>query len=140
MTPLSIIPLFNSVRILLPSFSLSFTTHPSVCPLSSIFPDIFFLPHPLFLSPFLRSFSESRENSFSRSRSSSVSSIDRETKEAVTTLQFAESYGRKSDTLPTPCLWVGTSLGLVLIIPMSIPMDEQERQEDPVTVAPTGIS
>ncbi|KTF87148.1 hypothetical protein cypCar_00006856, partial [Cyprinus carpio] len=81
---------------------------------------------------------ESRENSFSRSRSSSVSSIDRETKEAVTTLQFAESYGRKSDTLPTPCLWVGTSLGLVLIIPMSIPTDEQERQEDPVTVAPTG--
>ncbi|XP_073768252.1 syntaxin-binding protein 5-like isoform X15 [Danio rerio] len=81
---------------------------------------------------------ESRENSFSRSRSSSVSSIDRETKEAVTTLQFAESYGRKSDSLPTPCLWVGTSLGLVLIIPMSIPTDEQERQEDPVTVAPTG--
>ncbi|XP_067299954.1 syntaxin-binding protein 5-like isoform X11 [Pseudorasbora parva] len=80
---------------------------------------------------------ESRENSFSRSRSSSVSSIDRETKEAVTTLQFMESYGRKSDTLPTPCLWVGTSLGLVLIIPMSIPTDEQERQEDPVTVAPT---
>ncbi|XP_058642980.1 syntaxin-binding protein 5-like isoform X13 [Onychostoma macrolepis] len=82
--------------------------------------------------------SESRENSFSRSRSSSVSSIDRETKEAVTTLQFAESYGRKSDTLPTPCLWVGTSLGLVLIIPMSIPTDEQERQEDHVTMAPTG--
>ncbi|TRY91852.1 hypothetical protein DNTS_027196 [Danionella cerebrum] len=81
---------------------------------------------------------ESRENSFSRSRSSSVSSIDRETKEAVTTLQFAESYGRKSDALPTPCLWVGTSLGLVLIIPMSIPTDEQERLEDPVTVAPTG--
>ncbi|XP_058642974.1 syntaxin-binding protein 5-like isoform X9 [Onychostoma macrolepis] len=81
---------------------------------------------------------ESRENSFSRSRSSSVSSIDRETKEAVTTLQFAESYGRKSDTLPTPCLWVGTSLGLVLIIPMSIPTDEQERQEDHVTMAPTG--
>lgn len=51
-----------------------------------------------------------------------------------------ESYGLKSDSLPTPCLWVGTSLGLVLIIPMSIPMDEQERQEDPVTVAPTGIS
>ncbi|KAL6485265.1 hypothetical protein MHYP_G00073100 [Metynnis hypsauchen] len=81
---------------------------------------------------------ESRENSFSRSRSSSVSSIDRDTKEAVTTLQFAESYGRKSDTLPTPCLWVGTSLGLVLLVPMSIPMDEQERMEEPITVAPTG--
>uniref|UniRef100_A0AAR2IZF6 Syntaxin-binding protein 5-like n=1 Tax=Pygocentrus nattereri TaxID=42514 RepID=A0AAR2IZF6_PYGNA len=79
-----------------------------------------------------------RENSFSRSRSSSVSSIDRDTKEAVTTLQFAESYGRKLDTLPTPCLWVGTSLGLVLLVPMSIPMDEQERMEEPITVAPTG--
>ncbi|XP_066542308.1 syntaxin-binding protein 5-like isoform X8 [Hoplias malabaricus] len=80
---------------------------------------------------------ESRENSFSRSRSSSVSSIDRDTKEAVTTLQFAESYGRKLDALPTPCLWVGTSLGLVLLVPMSIPVDEQERMEEPITVVPT---
>ncbi|XP_026802989.1 syntaxin-binding protein 5-like isoform X10 [Pangasianodon hypophthalmus] len=80
---------------------------------------------------------ESRENSFSRSRSSSVSSIDRDTKEAVTTLQFAESYGRKSDALPTPCLWVGTSLGLVLLVPLSIATEEQERLEEPVTVAPT---
>ncbi|XP_046699832.1 syntaxin-binding protein 5-like isoform X6 [Silurus meridionalis] len=80
---------------------------------------------------------ESRENSFSRSRSSSVSSIDRDTKEAVTTLQFAESYGRKSDVLPTPCLWVGTSLGLFLLLPLSIATDEQERLEEPVTVAPT---
>ncbi|KAM4731938.1 syntaxin-binding protein 5-like [Anableps anableps] len=82
--------------------------------------------------------SESRENSFSRSRSSSVSSIDRDTKEAVTTLQFGESYGRKSDVLPTPCLWVGTSLGVVILIPLSIPTDHEERMEDPVTVGPSG--
>uniref|UniRef100_A0A3Q1GYJ7 Syntaxin binding protein 5L n=1 Tax=Acanthochromis polyacanthus TaxID=80966 RepID=A0A3Q1GYJ7_9TELE len=82
--------------------------------------------------------SESRENSFSRSRSSSVSSIDRDTKEAVTTLQFGESYGRKSDALPTPCLWVGTSLGVVLLIPMSIPTDQEERMEEPVTIGPSG--
>ncbi|KAM9709516.1 syntaxin-binding protein 5-like isoform 16-T16 [Menidia menidia] len=81
---------------------------------------------------------ESRENSFSRSRSSSVSSIDRDTKEAVTTLQFGESYGRKSDALPTPCLWVGTSLGVVLVIPMSIPTDHEERMEEPVTIGPSG--
>uniref|UniRef100_A0A667YY33 Syntaxin-binding protein 5-like n=1 Tax=Myripristis murdjan TaxID=586833 RepID=A0A667YY33_9TELE len=81
---------------------------------------------------------ESRENSFSRSRSSSVSSIDRDTKEAVTTLQFGESYGRKSDALPTPCLWVGTSLGVVLLIPMSIPTEEEERLEEPVTIGPSG--
>ncbi|KAM8858119.1 syntaxin-binding protein 5-like isoform 9-T9 [Synchiropus picturatus] len=82
--------------------------------------------------------SESRENSFSRSRSSSVSSIDRDTKEAITTLQFGESYGRKSDPLPTPCLWVGTSLGVILLIPMSIPTDQEERMEEPVTIGPSG--
>uniref|UniRef100_A0A1A7WSN7 Syntaxin-binding protein 5-like n=2 Tax=Iconisemion striatum TaxID=60296 RepID=A0A1A7WSN7_9TELE len=82
--------------------------------------------------------SESRENSFSRSRSSSVSSIDRDTKEAITTLQFGESYGRKSDALPTPCLWVGTSLGVVLVIPLSIPTDHEERMEEAVTVGPSG--
>ncbi|XP_056435771.1 syntaxin-binding protein 5-like isoform X3 [Gadus chalcogrammus] len=80
----------------------------------------------------------SRENSFSRSRSSSVSSIDRETKEAVTTLQFGESYGRKGDAQPTPCLWVGTSLGVVLLIPMSVPTEEEERLEEPVTIGPGG--
>uniref|UniRef100_A0A7N5ZQB0 Syntaxin-binding protein 5-like n=1 Tax=Anabas testudineus TaxID=64144 RepID=A0A7N5ZQB0_ANATE len=80
----------------------------------------------------------SRENSFSRSRSSSVSSIDRDTKEAITTLQFGESFARKNDTLPTPCLWVGTSLGVVLVIPMSIPTDQEERMEEPVTIGPSG--
>ncbi|XP_071351692.1 syntaxin-binding protein 5-like isoform X6 [Trachinotus anak] len=89
-------------------------------------------------SPYCWSERESRENSFSRSRSSSVSSIDRDTKEAITTLQFGESYGRKSDALPTPCLWVGTSLGVVLLIPMSIPTDQEERMEEPVTIGPSG--
>ncbi|MEQ2161043.1 Syntaxin-binding protein 5-like [Goodea atripinnis] len=74
-----------------------------------------------------------------RSRSSSVSSIDRDTKEAITTLQFGESYGRKSDALPTPCLWVGTSLGVVILIPLSIPTDHEERMEDPVTVGPRAV-
>ncbi|XP_039673756.1 syntaxin-binding protein 5-like isoform X12 [Perca fluviatilis] len=89
-------------------------------------------------SPTSAAATESRENSFSRSRSSSVSSIDRDTKEAITTLQFGESYARKSDTLPTPCLWVGTSLGVVLLIPMSIPTDHEERMEEPVTIGPSG--
>eukprot|EP00066_Takifugu_rubripes_P001118 XP_003962098.1 PREDICTED: syntaxin-binding protein 5-like [Takifugu rubripes] len=82
--------------------------------------------------------SHTEENSFSRSRSSSVSSIDRDTKEAITTLQFGESYGRKGDVVPTPCLWVGTSLGVVLLFPMSIPTDEDERMEEPVTIGPSG--
>ncbi|CAJ1071336.1 syntaxin-binding protein 5-like isoform X6 [Xyrichtys novacula] len=89
-------------------------------------------------TPYCWSERESRENSFSRSRSSSVSSIDRDTKEAITTLQFGESYGRKSDALTSPCLWVGTSLGIVLLIPMSIPTDQEERMEEPVTFGPSG--
>ncbi|XP_036965150.1 syntaxin-binding protein 5-like isoform X6 [Acanthopagrus latus] len=89
-------------------------------------------------APYCWSERESRENSFSRSRSSSVSSIDRDTKEAITTLQFGESYGRKTDAVPTPCLWVGTSLGVVLLIPMSIPTDQEERMEEPVTIGPSG--
>ncbi|XP_035249344.1 syntaxin-binding protein 5-like isoform X10 [Anguilla anguilla] len=83
--------------------------------------------------------SESRENSFSRSRSSSVSSIDRETKEAVTTLHFMESYAHKTDAAPTPCLWVGTSLGVALVLALSVPAQEEERLEEPVTVTPSGI-
>ncbi|KAK9537397.1 hypothetical protein VZT92_005020 [Zoarces viviparus] len=90
-------------------------------------------------APYCWSERESRENSFSRSRSSSVSSIDRDTKEAITTLQFGESFGRKGDALPTPCLWVGTSLGVVLLIPMSIPTDDEERMEEPVTIGPSGM-
>uniref|UniRef100_A0A8C7C4M4 Syntaxin binding protein 5L n=1 Tax=Oncorhynchus kisutch TaxID=8019 RepID=A0A8C7C4M4_ONCKI len=80
---------------------------------------------------------ESRENSFSFSRSSSVSSIGRDTKEVVTTLHFGESYGRKGDSVPTACLWVGTSLGVVLLLPISIPT-EKERLEEPVTMGPSG--
>ncbi|KAG7502848.1 syntaxin-binding protein 5-like isoform X6 [Solea senegalensis] len=90
-------------------------------------------------SPYCWSERESRENSFSRSRSSSVSSIDRDTKEAITTLQFGESYGRKTDALPTPCLWVGTSLGVVVVIPMSVPTEQEERMEEPVTIGPSGV-
>lgn len=69
-----------------------------------------------------------------------MSSIDRDTKEAITTLQFGESYGRKGDAVPTPCLWVGTSLGVVLLVPMSVPTEEDERMEEPVTIGLSGRS
>ncbi|XP_015219342.2 syntaxin-binding protein 5-like isoform X11 [Lepisosteus oculatus] len=81
---------------------------------------------------------ESRENSFSRSRSSSVSSIDRETKEAITALYFSESYSRKNDGTLSPCLWVGTSLGVVLVISLSLPAAEDQRQTEPIMVSPSG--
>ncbi|RXM35833.1 Syntaxin-binding protein 5-like [Acipenser ruthenus] len=82
--------------------------------------------------------SESRDNSFSRSRSSSVSSIDKESKETITALYFMDSYGRKNDGTLSPCLWVGTSLGVVLVISLNLPSGEEQRQSEPVMVAPSG--
>ncbi|KAG9331107.1 hypothetical protein JZ751_020252, partial [Albula glossodonta] len=81
---------------------------------------------------------ECREKSFSHSRSSSVSSIERETKEAVTMLSFMESYAHKTDSAPTACLWVGTSLGVALPLTLSIPAQEDDRLDEPVTVVPGG--
>ncbi|CAN2387727.1 syntaxin-binding protein 5-like [Pristimantis euphronides] len=81
---------------------------------------------------------ESREGTFSRSRSSSVSSIDKESKEAITALYFMETFARKNDQAPSPCLWVGTSLGMVLIISLNMPPTEDQRQSEPVQVSPSG--
>ncbi|KAM8975260.1 syntaxin-binding protein 5-like isoform 2-T2 [Pelodytes ibericus] len=81
---------------------------------------------------------ESRENSFSRSRSSSVSSIDKDSKEAITSLYFMESFARKNEQTPSPCLWVGTSLGMVLIITVNMPATEEQRLTEPVMVSPSG--
>ncbi|XP_035170645.1 syntaxin-binding protein 5-like isoform X9 [Oxyura jamaicensis] len=82
--------------------------------------------------------SENRENSFSRSRSSSVSSIDRDSKEAITALYFMESFARKNDSAVSPCLWVGTGLGMVLILSLNLPASDDLRQSEPVMVSPSG--
>uniref|UniRef100_A0A452I7R0 V-SNARE coiled-coil homology domain-containing protein n=1 Tax=Gopherus agassizii TaxID=38772 RepID=A0A452I7R0_9SAUR len=81
---------------------------------------------------------ENRENTFSRSRSSSVSSIDKESKEAITALYFMETFSRKNDSAVSPCLWVGTGLGMVLIISLNLPATEELRQTEPVMVSPSG--
>ncbi|KAJ7404508.1 Syntaxin-binding protein 5-like protein [Willisornis vidua] len=80
---------------------------------------------------------ENRENSFSRSRSSSVSSIDRDSKEAITALYFMESFARKNDSAVSPCLWVGTGLGMVLILSLNLPASDDLRQSEPVMVSPS---
>uniref|UniRef100_A0A8C4VPM6 Syntaxin binding protein 5L n=1 Tax=Gopherus evgoodei TaxID=1825980 RepID=A0A8C4VPM6_9SAUR len=81
---------------------------------------------------------KNRENTFSRSRSSSVSSIDKESKEAITALYFMETFSRKNDSAVSPCLWVGTGLGMVLIISLNLPATEELRQTEPVMVSPSG--
>ncbi|KAL6029951.1 hypothetical protein STEG23_028879 [Scotinomys teguina] len=81
---------------------------------------------------------EVRENSYNRSRSSSISSIDKDSKEAVTALYFMESFARKNDSTVSPCLFVGTSLGMVLLISLNLPSSEEQRFTEPVMVLPSG--
>ncbi|XP_024075627.1 syntaxin-binding protein 5 isoform X1 [Terrapene carolina triunguis] len=79
-----------------------------------------------------------RDNSFSRSRSSSVTSIDKESREAISALHFCETFTRKADTSPSPCLWVGTTLGTVLVIVLNLPPGGEQRLIQPVIVSPSG--
>lgn len=76
--------------------------------------------------------------SFSRSRSSSMSSLENVSKEAIQSLVFADSYTRKTDNFTCPCLWVGTSLGSVLVIVLNLPPPGDQRLSQPVIVSPSG--
>ncbi|XP_050994319.1 syntaxin-binding protein 5a isoform X1 [Labeo rohita] len=81
---------------------------------------------------------DNRDNSFSRSRSSSVTSIDKEAREAITSFYFCETYNRKADGGLTPSLWVGTSLGTILAISLNMPPAGEQRLLQPVIVSPCG--
>ncbi|XP_069195233.1 syntaxin-binding protein 5 isoform X2 [Procambarus clarkii] len=77
------------------------------------------------------------DGSFSRSRSSSISSLENISSEAIQCLSFVDSYTRKNDTQMAPTLWVGTSLGSVIQVMVSIPPPET-RATTPATVSPSG--
>nr|CAI5823860.1 unnamed protein product [Callosobruchus analis] len=80
------------------------------------------------------------DSSFSRSRSSSMSSLENITSEAIQCLAFADTYTKKSEpSLLTPTLWVGTSLGSVLTI-LVIPPDPDSRSSQPVVVSLVGAT
>ncbi|XP_029449903.1 syntaxin-binding protein 5 isoform X3 [Rhinatrema bivittatum] len=79
-----------------------------------------------------------RDNSFSRSRSSSVTSIDKESREAISALHFCETFTRKTDSSTSPCLWVGTTLGTVLVVVLNLPPGGEQRLLQPVIVSPSG--
>ncbi|XP_062324818.1 syntaxin-binding protein 5-like isoform X5 [Osmerus eperlanus] len=79
-------------------------------------------------------------NAFARSRSSSVTSIDRESREAISSFQLCDSFPRKTDpaSAPGPSLWVGTSQGAVLAVSLSMPPDGDQRLQEHVGVSPCG--
>ncbi|XP_037083443.1 syntaxin-binding protein 5-like isoform X2 [Pollicipes pollicipes] len=71
------------------------------------------------------------------SRSSSLSSLENVTSEAIVCLQFADTYTNKSESSTLPSLLVGTSLGSTLIVQVAIPRSG-DRLTQGVSVAPTG--
>ncbi|XP_073834984.1 syntaxin-binding protein tomosyn isoform X6 [Musca autumnalis] len=78
------------------------------------------------------------DGSFSRSRSSSMSSIDMSSAESVTCLAFIESYNKRNDMLSVvPTLWVGTSFGSILTLVVSMP-EREVRKSQPVLVTING--
>ncbi|XP_041108286.1 syntaxin-binding protein 5 isoform X3 [Polyodon spathula] len=79
-----------------------------------------------------------RDSSFSRSRSSSVTSIDKESQEAITSFQFCETFTRKTDSSTVPSLWVGTTLGTVLVFVLNLPPAGEQRLLQPVIILPSG--
>ncbi|KAM9787795.1 syntaxin-binding protein 5 isoform X5 [Syngnathus typhle] len=83
--------------------------------------------------------SDSKDNSVSRSRSSSVTSIDRESREAVCAFCFCETSPRKSsDGVPGPCVLVGTSQGSVMLLAISLPPGDDQRLIQPVGISSCG--
>nr|XP_018914653.1 PREDICTED: syntaxin-binding protein 5 isoform X3 [Bemisia tabaci] len=91
------------------------------------------------VEPVRRSKSQDKlDSTSSRSRSSSMSSLENINYEAVQCLAFADSYTKKSDASTFPTLWVGTSLGSVLTIMLNLLPAGDARQTQSVTVTPCG--
>ncbi|XP_075975067.1 syntaxin-binding protein tomosyn isoform X9 [Anticarsia gemmatalis] len=78
------------------------------------------------------------DSSFSRSRSSSMSSLENISQEGIQCLAFADSYTKKSDpTTLLPTLWIGTTLGSVLTMMINLP-EADLRHTQPVVVSTSG--
>lgn len=81
---------------------------------------------------------DAKDNSFTRSRSSSVTSIDRESREAISAFHFCESYPRKNDSQIGPCVLVGTTQGSVMMVALSLPPGGDQRLQQPVGISSCG--
>nr|XP_046163866.1 syntaxin-binding protein 5-like isoform X4 [Oncorhynchus gorbuscha] len=81
---------------------------------------------------------DSKDSLFSCSRSSSVTSIELESREAISSLHFSESFPRKTDSSGSPSLWVGTTQGTVLVLALSLPPTGDLRLQQPVRVSSCG--
>jgi syntaxin-binding protein 5 len=67
---------------------------------------------------------------------SSFKHEDKKKKEQVIVMIFI--FSTFSDNFTSPCLWVGTSLGSVLVIVLNLPPSGEQRLSQPVIVSPSG--
>lgn len=81
---------------------------------------------------------DAKDGSFTRSRSSSVTSIDRESREAISAFHFCESFPRKTDQQVSSCLLVGTTQGSVMMVALSLPPSGDQRLQQPVGISSCG--
>ncbi|XP_076835291.1 syntaxin-binding protein 5-like isoform X6 [Brachyhypopomus gauderio] len=79
--------------------------------------------------------SDARDGSFIHSRSSSMGSLDREAREVISCLHFCEIMSRNSELAPAPSLWLGTTLGTVLTVSLSVPSAPEQRLQQTVPVS-----
>uniref|UniRef100_A0A4W5P611 Syntaxin binding protein 5 n=1 Tax=Hucho hucho TaxID=62062 RepID=A0A4W5P611_9TELE len=99
------------------------------------------IPHFPSLSLYLSSVGhhpDAKDSLFSHSWSSSVTSIERESREAISSFHFSESFPRKTDSSGSPSLWVGTTQGTVLVLALSLPPTGDQRLQQPVRVSSCG--
>ncbi|XP_017555401.1 syntaxin-binding protein 5 isoform X4 [Pygocentrus nattereri] len=78
---------------------------------------------------------DARDNSFSRSRSSSVASIDKESREVISSLHFCDCLSRKCEVTAVASLWLGTSVGTMLAISLSVPSTPELRLQQSVGIS-----
>ncbi|KAL2098875.1 hypothetical protein ACEWY4_005355 [Coilia grayii] len=79
--------------------------------------------------------SDVKDSSFSRSRSSSVTSLEREAREVISSFHFSETMGRKGEAVAGPSLWVGTSQGSMLVLPLTVPPSSDLRMQQAPAVS-----
>lgn len=71
--------------------------------------------------------SENPKSTKSFSRSSSLASVEPLNLEAVQFLTFAETFTTKAESSLSPCLWVGTALGAVICVSLTLPETNDDR-------------
>ncbi|XP_048084393.1 syntaxin-binding protein 5 isoform X8 [Alosa alosa] len=82
---------------------------------------------------------DAKDSSFSRSRSSSVTSLERESREIISSFHFSETLSRKGEAMPGPSLWVGTSQGSMLVLPLTVPASSELRMQQAPAVSFGGV-